>query len=177
MNITIQTHHVDITDAIRDYVHKKMQKLETFAKDIQDIIVDLDIEGNYSDENDRQLVSVHVKCKGSSIHAREASKDIYASVDMVFSKLEKQLVKYTQKRQKLHRDHQKRSVDLKDHEPEDGADFVESDPHYIPKPMYPEDALSHLEARQLSFLMFRNASTEDINVIYNDGDTAVVLEP
>ena len=45
MPTTIRSHHVDITDPIRDYVNKKMSKLEKFATSIMDIIVDLDVEG------------------------------------------------------------------------------------------------------------------------------------
>ena len=55
MSITIRSHHVDVTESIREYVHKKMGKLEKFTKSIQDTIVDLDIEDHYSNEDDRHV--------------------------------------------------------------------------------------------------------------------------
>ena len=188
MPTTIRSHHVDITDPIRDYVNKKMSKLEKFATSIMDIIVDLDVEGGVSNEDEQQTVSVLINCTGATIRAEDSSRDIYASVDNVFQKLERQLVRYTEKRRERHRDHNKRTVDgvealqkntestIKRPEIMKLGAMNKGDVHYIAKPMFPEDAAIHLSDSPLKFIVFRNAESEEINVIYKKDKEFVLIE-
>ncbi len=94
--IIIKTHHVDITNSIKEYVDKKLSKLEHFFDKIEEIQVDLDVE-TFPNEEDRQIVSATVLVPGSALIAKESSKDLYASVDGMVDKLQRQLKKYKDK--------------------------------------------------------------------------------
>ena len=172
-SINIRAHHVEITQPIKEYVEKKLGRLDRFFNHMQEIAVDLDIS-DVSDESKRQTVTVTVWVPGTVLRAKESSIDMYASVDQVFEKLEKQLVKYKEKL-KDHR-HDKRAKEKlinHDKKEEQRKDRVS---HYIPKPMHPEEAAERLQLDQVGFLMFRNATTEEINVVYvnEDGDLELI---
>ena len=180
--IIIKTHHVDITASIKDYVEKKLNKLENFFDKIQEIQVDLDVE-TFPNEEDRQIVSATVYVPGSALIARESSKDLYASVDLMVDKLQRQLKKYKDKLRmknrkqamKTKRAIQKITINMLGEQAERSP---EEDPSrlYVPRPMHPEDAALILEGSDQSFLVFRNASNEKINVIYvtDDGDFGLI---
>ena len=180
--IIIKTHHVDITNSIKEYVDKKLSKLEHFFDKIEEIQVDLDVE-TFPNEEDRQIVSATVLVPGSALIAKESSKDLYASVDGMVDKLQRQLKKYKDKLRlknrkqamKNKRDIQKISINMVGEEPK--AESKE-DPSklYVPRPMHPEDAALILEDLEQAFLVFRNASNEKINVIYvtDDGNFGLI---
>lgn len=180
--IIIKTHHVDISPSIKEYVDKKLTKLEQFFDKIQEIQVDLDVE-TFPNEEDRQIVSATVMVPGSALIARESSKDLYASVDGMVDKLQRQLKKYKDKLRlknrkqamKTKRDIQKISLNMVgDVEPATSPDDPED--FYVKKPMHPEDAAMILEDKDQSFLVFRNASNEKINVLYvtDDGNFGLI---
>ena len=180
--IIIKTHHVDITDSIKDYVEKKLNKLEHFFDKIQEIQVDLDVE-TFPNEEDRQIVSATILVPGSALIAKESSRDLYASVDGMVDKLQRQLKKYKDKLRmksrkqamKTKRDIQKITINMLGEEP---VKTSRENPSklYVPRPMHPEDAALILEDNEQPFLVFRNASNEKINVLYvtDDGDFGLI---
>jgi putative sigma-54 modulation protein len=181
MQVTIKAHHVDITPALKSYAKKKLEKLERFFEHIQEILVDLDISDN-SDENVRQVVSATIKASGTLIRATDATRDMYASIDNLFEKLEVQLKKYNEKLKnhkiKGRRIKGIRSVSSRGREKtrhDEVADLAEK--HYVAKPMLPEEAAEIIEMETLEFLMFRNASTEEINVLYPRDGAFALIEP
>ena len=180
--IIIKTHHADISPSIKEYVDKKLTKLEQFFDKIQEIQVDLDVE-TFPNEEDRQIVSATVMVPGSALIARESRKDLYASVDGMVDKLQRQLKKYKDKlrlkkrKQAMNtkRDIQKISLNMVgDVETNTSKDDPED--FYVKKPMHPEDAAMILEDKDQSFLVFRNASNEKINVLYvtDDGNFGLI---
>ena len=92
MLVNVRTHHLDITAALKEYAKKKLVKLDRFFENIQEITIELDIS-SASDENKRQIANAIVKASGVLIRAEEANKDMYASIDGIFDKLEAQLLK------------------------------------------------------------------------------------
>ena len=180
--IIIKTHHDEMSQSVKDYVEKKMSKLEQFFDKIQEIQVDLDVE-KFPSEADRQIVSATVIVPGSALIVKESSKDLYASVDVMVDKLQRQLKKYKQKLRlksrkkamKNKRDIQKISLNMVGETTRE-PDTDDPSQLYVKKPMHPEDAAMILEDREQSFLVFRNASDEKINVIYvtDDGDFGLI---
>ena len=180
--IIIKTHHVDITKSIKEYVDKKMTKLTQFFDKIEEIQVDLDVE-TFPNEQDRQIVSATVLVPGSALIAKESSQDLYASVDGMVDKLQRQLKKYKDKLRlknrkqamKTKRDIQKITINMVG---DDSPVQSNDDPSqlYVPRPMHPEDAALILEGREQSFLVFLNASNEKINVLYvtDDGNFGLI---
>lgn len=92
MNISVHGKHLEITKAIQDYAQKKAAKLEKFFERIGDVHVILDIEG------DNHVAEMVVKVtKGPTLIGVVAKGDMYASIDFVVDKLERQLTKYKEK--------------------------------------------------------------------------------
>ena len=167
MQINIRTHHVDITQALKDYALKKIDRLEKYFDNIQEVLVELNIVPT-ADENKSQEVLVTAWLKGNVIRAKETSKDMYATIDMVYDKLEKQLVKYKE-RIKSHKKEKPNRIFLDmEMEPKSNNKDVaaKKDKHYVAKPCSIDDAILELESNHLSFIVFRNAETKTINVLY-----------
>lgn len=169
MLLTIRAHHVSVTAALKEYAQKKMEKLEKFFTNIQEIIIELDVIDS-ADSNHSQIAMATVFASGTTIRAKEASKDLYASLDLLFDKVEGQLKKYKDKL----KDHKGRGdkrnfQSFSIQEPPKHAEKNhrhELKPRYVSKPMYAEDAAYTLDVEHLDFLVFRNADTDQINVIY-----------
>ena len=179
MNINIRTHHVNITDAIKDYVEKKLGKLDKYFDHVQELAVDLEYS-DISDQNKRHIITVTAWVSGSVMRAKEASGDMYSSVDLVFGKLEKQFVRHKEKLKRRHRQSTNREFAemMQNALPDDKPIKEKKSRHYRPKPMYPEDAASHLESENIEFFMFRNAQSNEINVLYVDENGELdLLEP
>ena len=178
MNINVRTHHVDITKALKDYALKKMEKLEKYFDNIVDVDVELDISAS-SAEDARQIVSVIVKVPGNTIRATEASRDMYASIDMVFDKLGVQLKKHKDKLKDHKKDGAKRSISPGKIKYAQNAEPNIEAKLYVPKPMDVEDAAAILAESSYPFFVFRNIRTEEINVIYRlkKSDGLGLIEP
>jgi putative sigma-54 modulation protein len=179
MNITVKTLHIDITPAIKEYAHKKMEKLQKFFDNTQEIIVELDYYHN-AQESQRHFAAGIIHASQGTIHAEDRASDLYAAIDALYEKLSQQLKKHKEKM----RDHTRRGT-TKLGILLGGA--IEEDHHetpkkekpsylYVPKPMDPEEAVTLLEERETPFIMFRNLKTEQINVVYplSDGGFGLI---
>jgi len=168
MQINVRTHHVDITQALKDYSQKKMHKLEKYFDNIQEILVELDIIDT-ADENKRQVAMATIWASHTILRAKVTSKDMYASIDMLFEKLEKQLIKHKDK-MKNRKNGSFRSIHfpLKNSKGKFSSPVSQhkEDKYFNPKPMSAEEAADLLELESLPFLVFRNSVSERINVIY-----------
>ncbi|NQY74653.1 MAG: HPF/RaiA family ribosome-associated protein, partial [Candidatus Margulisbacteria bacterium] len=105
------------------------------------------------------------------LRAECASIDMYASIDSIHDKLEVQLKKHNDK-QKDHRPHTHEGSKKPKKTP---SKPLQKERHYHTKPLSPEDAALELEAENLPFLVFRNAHTEAINVVYISEDKSIRL--
>ncbi len=180
--IIIKSHDIEMTKSLKEYVEKKISKLDHFFDKIQEVQVDLDIEAIPNEES-RQVASATVLVPGGALIAKDSSKDLYASIDGMTDKLQRQIKKHKdklrlknrQKAMKTKRDIQRISLNVGGETPstqpkEDPSKF------YVPRPMHPEDAALILEDLDQPFLVFRNAQGEKINVIYitDDGQFGLI---
>lgn len=177
MNITIKSHHVNITGALKEYAHKKVEKLLKFFDNIQDVIIELDIRDN-SDEDSRQFAAGILHASQTVLRAEESSRDMYASIDLVCEKLTQQLKKHKEKL----RDHNRKLAAKS--QPEEASakspndTTLDEDDLYIAKPMDIDEAADVLTERKTPFLMFRNIRSEEINVVYPLGKGKIgLIEP
>ncbi|BCV25484.1 ribosome hibernation-promoting factor, HPF/YfiA family [Gelria sp. Kuro-4] len=166
MRITVRGKNIEITPALRDYVEKKMGKLPKLLDDITEATVTLGVE------RDRHMVEVTVPVGGRLLRGEVASGDMYASIDMVIEKLEKQIEKY---KTRLARKVKNGSVlDLA--AGVGGRPADEEEPHLVRtkrfavKPMPVDEALLQMNLLGHDFFVFRNAETEEVNVVYRRRD-------
>ncbi len=173
MKFVIHGKNIEITDAIREYVH---QKLEKAASHFQNLTTEIDVHLSVA-RNPRinsQSAEVTVFANGSVIRAEESSESLYASIDLVADKITRQLRKYKERRQdKSHvRSPEPEMVEsdlvgnlTADRTPELPEEVVRSKYFAMP-PMTVKAALHQLELVDHDFYMFYNVETEQINVIY-----------
>jgi putative sigma-54 modulation protein len=97
MHIILSGHHIDITDALRDYVNTKMERLERHFDSVTDIHVVLSVEKL------RQKADATVNVSGSKLYAETTDEDMYAAIDALVDKLDRQLKKHKEKVTDHHR--------------------------------------------------------------------------
>ncbi len=172
MNIIIRGKHIEVTDALKSYVAKRVGKLEKYTDEFQDITVTLLVE------RDRHRVEVTAPINGMILRGEEETGDMYSSIDLVLEKLERQIDKY---RTRILR--KMRTKALKDHEPNlptaaDEEHQLVRNKRFPAKPMSVDEAIMQLNLVGHSFYVFTNADTEQMNVVYRrkDGDYGL-LEP
>lgn len=179
MKLVIQGRNIEITDAIRGYVDQKISKaINHYKRLTNEVNVNLSVAKN-SRITPKQSAEVTLYINGAIVRAEESSENLYASVDMVASKITRQLRKYKEKRQ----DHNFLSVKPNDalvtldSPTTDVSKLLETKTPEIPKevvrtkyfsmpPMTVQEALEQLELVDHDFYMFKNVDTGDINVIY-----------
>lgn len=113
--LVIKGKNIDVTPALRDFITRKLSKLEKYAKHIIEISVEMHVEKNPRIA-DNQIVDVNIYANGAVLRAEEASQDMYASIDMVLDKLERQMKKYEEKKVRNRTDKLKMSETMVDKE-------------------------------------------------------------
>ena len=170
MKIAIHAHHVTVTDTLKEYAEQKLEKLNRYFDNIQDIHVDLKVE-NVSNTDEQQVASATVYAAGTNVHAEEKSKTMYASIDGLEAKLATQLKRHKEKLRDNNRGAGKESggsTKATIHRPEQ---------RYIPKPLEAEVAAQICNDKKLDFLIYRDIDTERICVIHRtDKDAFEVIE-
>jgi ribosome hibernation promoting factor len=92
MNLNLSGHHLDITPAIRDYVQAKLTRLTRHFDHVIDVTVVLSVDKL------RQQVTANLHIRGKDIHAECVEPDMYAAIDALADKLDRQVVKAKEKR-------------------------------------------------------------------------------
>jgi putative sigma-54 modulation protein len=186
MKLVIHGKNIEITDAIREYVH---QKIEKAANHYQNLTTEIDVHLSVARNpriTTKQTAEVTLYVNGSVIRAEESSENLYASIDLVADKIARQLRKYKEKRQTKGSSRTKEVVqsgaeqpllgDLKgDRAPELPEEVVRCK-YFAMTPMTIRDALEQLELVDHDFYVFQNAETGQLNVIYerNHGGYGVI---
>lgn len=105
MNLLLSGQHVDLTPAIKDYVEKKAERVIRHFDRIIDIAVILGVE-QPSAKDKRHRAEVNLRVKGQVFHMDQYAEDLYAAIDLLFDKLDRQVVRHKDKVQ----DHRAESV-------------------------------------------------------------------
>lgn len=186
MKLTLAGRHMEVTDALKSYIEGGLAKLHNHF----DKVIDADVV--LSVEKHRHIAEISLHANGIRIHGKETSPDMYASVDAVFNKLDKQIRRY---RDRINRHKPRLSKDemnyhheiIQPHDSWDDDDEGEEgvNKHHVVmrekvsvKPMSVDEAVMQLELVDDQFLVFTNADTRQVNVIYaRDDGTYGLIEP
>ena len=173
MKFIIIGRNIDITEGLKSAVQEKLGKLERYFTPETAIHVTLSVE------KDRQKIEVTIPVKGNIIRSEQVSSDMYVSIDLVEEVIERQLRKYKTKivnQQQAGGNFQKEFVEDEFLEDEE-VNIIRTKKFGI-KPMYPEDACVQMELLGHNFYVFRNAETDEVNVVYKrKGNTYGLIEP
>ncbi|NJM65497.1 MAG: ribosome-associated translation inhibitor RaiA [Acaryochloris sp. RU_4_1] len=186
MKLVIHGKNIEITDAIREYVH---QKIEKAANHYQNLTTEIDVHLSVARNpriTTKQTAEVTLYVNGSVIRAEESSENLYASIDLVADKIARQLRKYKEKRQTKGSSRTKEVVQSVEEQPLLGDLTGDRAPelpeevvrckYFAMSPMTIRDALEQLQLVDHDFYMFQNAETGQLNVIYerNHGGYGVI---
>ena len=173
MRLQVKGRHIEVTDSLFQYAERKLSKLARHLSDESRCELELIVEHNPS-ISENQVAEATIWTKGPVLRAREASTDMYASIDMVAEKLERQVKRYRERRSRKGAHHIASHVA---HAPEPVATLPEEDEAVIVKtkqfnmkPMTEEEAMLQLELIGHDFFVFVHAETDEVNVIYRRRD-------
>ena len=107
MNLTISGHHLEVTPALRTYVESKLDRITRHFDQVVDVKVLLSIE-NQTEKERRQKAECNIHVKGSDMFAECAHQDMYAAVDELVGKLDRQVVRHKDRLQSHHHESPKR---------------------------------------------------------------------
>lgn len=96
MNLTISGHHLEVTPALRSYVTTKLDRITRHFDQVVDVKVLLSLE-NLKEKDKRQRAECNIRVKGSDLFAESAHEDLYAAVDELMDKLDRQVVRHKTK--------------------------------------------------------------------------------
>ena len=173
MKYVITGRGTNVTDGLRSAIEEKLGKLEHYFAPDTEVHVTLKVE------KDRQKVEVTVPVKGHIIRAEQVSDDMYVSIDLIEDIIERQLRKYKTKIV-----YSKQNVGSFTSEFMQEDDYEDEDvkvirtKRFAVKPMDPEEAWVQMELLNHSFYVFRNAETDEVNVVYKrKGGDYGLIEP
>lgn len=173
MKYNIRGNKIDVTKAINDYLEEKLSKLEKYLDDNDEV----EAKAIISTKGKEQKVEVTIWSGKYNIRSEEISDDLYAAIDLVIDKLERQFKKYKDKISS-----KKRKKDNKGDSFNDIEDILEEDETIVRrktiylKPIDEDEAITQMELLGHSFFIFKNVNTDKINVVYkrNDGDYGII---
>ncbi|MBV7316152.1 ribosome hibernation promoting factor [Shewanella sp. NIFS-20-20] len=91
MQINLTGHHIDVTDSLREYVENKFTKLERHFEQINNVHVVLNVEKT------QQIAEAKLHVSGGEIYATSEHQDMYAAIDALIDKLDRQVIKHKEK--------------------------------------------------------------------------------
>ncbi len=107
MNLTISGHHLEVTPALREYVRTKLDRVTRHFDQVVDVNVLLTVE-KQKEKDRRQRAEVTLHVKGRDIFVENSHEDMYAAIDQLMDKLDRQVVRHKDKLQDHHHETLKR---------------------------------------------------------------------
>ncbi|QGP92198.1 Ribosome hibernation promotion factor [Neomoorella glycerini] len=164
MEIIIRGKNLPVTDALKQYIVKRLSKIERYLEGVDEVQVNLAVN------RDSHVVEVTIPLNGYLLRGEEATGDMYGSVDLVVEKLEKQIAKYkTKLARKLKNGTLKELVVENPEEAAPEPKLIRTKRFPI-KPMPVEEAILQMNLLGHNFFVFSNAETEEVNVLYRRRD-------
>ncbi|WP_281164172.1 ribosome hibernation-promoting factor, HPF/YfiA family [Liquorilactobacillus sicerae] len=173
LKYSIRGENIEVTAAIRTYIQKKLKKLEKYFEDTSSSTAHVNLKV-YSDKTAK--VEVTIPLPYLVLRAEETSPDMYASVDLVTDKLERQIRKYKTKinrksREKGFKGLETPTVPAANEEKSDKKFDIVRTKRFSLKPMDSEEAILQMDMLGHDFFIYEDAETNGINIVYrrNDG--------
>lgn len=101
MNLHISGHHVEITPALKQFVTEKMQRLSRHIDDLLDVNVILTVDSP-KQHGPRHKAEAKLHVTGANLFAESTAPDMYAAIDLLMDKLDRQVTKFNAKRHNHH---------------------------------------------------------------------------
>ena len=165
MKLTVRGNKLEVTDSIRNYVEEKLGKLDKYFEEADEINANV----LFRIQGKNQIVEVTVPIKKYILRAEEANEDLYASIDLVVEKLERQI----RKNKTRIKERKVKDIPVINFEA-----IIEEEPKTTivkrksveMKPMDEEEAVLQMELLGHEFFVFQDIDTDSISVLYKRKD-------
>lgn len=173
INLKVTGKNIDVTEGLRDAIAKKANKLEKYISDRSEIAVNVVLKV----EKERQTAEVSVPIKKTVVRTEQTTDDMYASIDLAFDVIEKQIRKYKDKiiTRKQSGDVFKESFLAEESLPLDEI-IIKKRKSIELDEMTAEDACVEMDLVEHDFYAFKNVETGNVNLVYkrNDGSNGLI---
>jgi putative sigma-54 modulation protein len=182
LKVDIYPKNIEVTDRIRDYINKKVSKLDRYLPDIEETRVDLEFQKSMRSPTDRQVAQITIRGRGYIIRTEERADDIFAAIDLALDKMHRKMERLKGRRAHGRGDGIPASAIAS---PEVPALEVEEEPIIARRKSFELDPMDEMEALEQmkalgheNFFLFFNANTNKMNVLYSRRDgTFGIIEP
>ena len=164
--------NIEVTNALKETVEKKLDKLSKYFTE------DTEVHVTFGVEKDRQKIEVTIPIKGSIIRAEQTSDDMYVSIDLIVDIIERQVRKYKNKLIQKKQAGAFFQPEFMEENTDDEEIKIFRSKRFAVKPMDAEEACLQMEMLGHDFYVFRNVETNEVNVVYKrKGHTYGLIEP
>ncbi len=172
MLVTVKGKNVEVTDALKSYAEKKIQKLEKYFKEIKEAQVTQSVQRNW------HIVEVMLEGDGVLLRGEERSDDMYASIDLVVEKLERRVQRFKGKlygktidKGPKEREMQREQIAAEaENAHEEPLPYITRTKRFAIKPMGPDEAANQMELLHHDFFVFLNEDSDNVAVVYKRKD-------
>ncbi|WP_055669413.1 ribosome hibernation-promoting factor, HPF/YfiA family [Desnuesiella massiliensis] len=166
MKITVMAKNIQLTNALKEAVERKLSKLDKYFNP------NIEAHATLSVQKSRQIIEVTIPFNGVILRGEESNEDMYASIDLVVDKLEGQIRKQKTKLQRRQSGDSLRfqSIPMYEDDNEDEEPKIVKTKKFAIKPMSTEEAILQMELLGHNFFVYENAESEEVNVIYKRKD-------
>lgn len=187
MQLLLKGKNFVISDRVRDYVEKKIGKLDRYLPEIDEARIEITQEKTKSSK-DRNIVQITLRTNGTILRAEERSEGIYASIDAVVDKIHRQIVRFKGKKTDRWQGHipsKRPDEEMPVLDQETLAALAEESERKIVRtkkfqviPMNEDEAIEQMELLGHDFFVFYNVNLGRINVLYRrDDENYGLLDP
>ena len=175
MEIVIHGDKIKVTEAMSDYINKKMEKLEKYLKNNDEIRANVIVRVR----NNNQIVEITIPLKSFILRSEESKEDFYAAVDKAIEKLERQIRKnktrLTTKKVKNVYEFDFSDITIEEDDDTDKNNILKRKKIEI-KPMDEEEAILQMELLGHQFYVYKDSNSDKVCVVYKrkDGNYGVI---
>ncbi|MGY8686624.1 MAG: ribosome hibernation-promoting factor, HPF/YfiA family, partial [Verrucomicrobiales bacterium] len=177
--ITVTGRHVEVTEAMRTFAHKKVEGLHLDYPKIIEAKVILDVQ-----KKTRQMAEIILFCANHiTIEASTETEDMYKSIDETISKIARRMRKYKTRLLKSHRPRPNETIKYISEQiyspemseeavPEEVEPVIVHEENYRIRPLYQDEAIMEMELSERDFIVFQHAKTDKLSILFrrSDGD-------
>jgi len=171
MQINIRGEKIVVTSAIKEYVEEKMSKMDRYFENPEDIKCSVLVKV----KNNEQKIEVTVPTSKFTLRAEERNDDLYAAIDLVIDKLERQIRKNKTRLNNKYKNTPAFEMNFafESEDEEEAVSKIVKRKNIEMKPMDEEEAILQMELINHDFFVFKNIEEECVSVIYKRKDGSV----
>jgi ribosome hibernation promoting factor len=168
MNVIVSGKNLEVSEGLKEYVEKKIGRLERYLPALTDARVEFALEKTKSIDQ-REVVQVTLRTNGTILRGEERASDFGSAVDIVVEKLEKQIERYKGKHYRG-RSQAERGTSAEMETDEEQTPRIVRTKRFRTRPMTEEEAIEQMELLGHSFFVFTHRERGTINVLYRRKD-------